>query len=269
MEYQEFISKIDEHARWLTQTTKAHEVLEGVRERHALLFSRLQTSPNTYHNLRHATEVYERLMLLVWWINKNLLKFKPETIILMWEAALRHDDSHIWHTYRQEREEGAEMSNEELSAYIAGNELRWILDEKDIFTIRKLILSTSFWQDSLPQEDPKYRSYEPRKPAEMMLAFADVWWGAFYGWKYFLDESIRYIHESWDVPWDISEWILWRKLFVENIIVPRLSSIRKYLKKELATKLDTNILDILNKLDHMNNPEELYMLERELYWENR
>lgn len=86
----------------VTLTKDEERVMNALNRLHPDLLIRLrQSKGNPFHNLDHFLDVHRRL----WMLLENLLKkYRPTTslMLLLGEAALRHDDSHAGNTYRQD-----------------------------------------------------------------------------------------------------------------------------------------------------------------------
>ena len=210
----ELESIIESHSsqvlRVLDMTLDEKRIQTALKQLHPDLFQRLRQSKNhAFHNLEHFLDVHRRLWILL----ENLLKkSRPLTknMLLLWEGALIHDDDHAGNTYRQDVIEWAHMSNEEWATYLFEQDIRRLdvlLASHEIIFTRDAVHATSFWQNTLPKNDPRYRPYEAKTLEQKLLVFADVSWPLIDGWEYWVIESIRVIKEVGPSPSVFGEWI--------------------------------------------------------------
>ena len=97
---------IEHHSKWvlsvLDLTRDDERVRDALKRLHSDLLMRLrQSKGNPFHNLDHFLDVHRRLWIL---LEHLLKKYRPtiSKMLLLGEAALRHDDEHSGNTYRQD-----------------------------------------------------------------------------------------------------------------------------------------------------------------------
>ena len=269
----ELESIIESHSsqvlRVLDMTLDEKRIQTALKQLHPDLFQRLRQSKNhAFHNLEHFLDVHRRLWILL----ENLLKkSRPLTknMLLLWEGALIHDDDHAGNTYRQDVIEWAHMSNEEWATYLFEQDIRRLdvlLASHEIIFTRDAVHATSFWQNTLPKNDPRYRPYEAKTLEQKLLVFADVSWPLIDGWEYWVIESIRVIKEVGPSPSVFGEWIESRihfLTFIEKLYYELESNFKKEFQRKIRKNLDECKANLQCLIDG-NLPDEAGKLEVEL-----
>jgi hypothetical protein len=163
----------------IIDTNSDTDLSDALLSRRPRLFQRLrETGENPYHNIDHTFDVHDRLAPLL-----RHLKYKDAIThrnkLLLLECALRHDDAHSGHRYRQKLDEkNFHMSNEEYSAYLMEQDFYGIdgVTPSDILFMRNGIHSTSHKQSKidLPENPEWQRDYRAESLEEKLLVFADV-----------------------------------------------------------------------------------------------
>jgi hypothetical protein len=219
------------------------------------LLSRLGGSENTYHEEGHSKEVVMRTgALLDNLADPDMLTDRQKDLVL--EAALRHDDDHAGDTYRQ-RAVGGELSNEEVAAAHAIEELRGVATAEELEFVEGLILATSFGQnagaltkefgDDEGAKEKMERPYAPATPAQKLLALADI--GGFVkGWDEWIDESERLSVEQGGFPGDsLDDWLANRLGFaqgyIKGLVFP---GVRELLKPEYYYELLGRLQEVID-----------------------
>lgn len=281
-----------EQVKWLSFQEAEKKILNtennnwydlAITEIRDFLLNRLSELENIYHNKEHCIEVHNRMLLF---LNNLVDDFKVNEKIrdLLLESALRHDDWHVWNTYRQ-LVEWWEISNEEYSYLLSLKELKNILSTEDLEIIKNHILATSFWQNKQILEktfsnnneliEKLFRNYEANNYTEKLLVLADVWWFVNW-WEEWVDESFMVINESWIYPDNFDDWLNTREWFTIYYIKPLLESLKDYFEKDyynyLLNSLNKIIEKILNLKDKENNERKIYIekfnLGKKIYKKN-
>lgn len=234
------------------------EVFGRVRQK---LEQRLERLTHPYHNKQHCQEVMQATEELLDNLNDPEIFSEKQKMFLV-ESALRHDDGHSGHTFRQEVADG-DLSNEEYAVKLLKEDLEGQLDAKSLKFMEDAILATSVGQSDiskLPEgKDHLYRPYKPETDQQKLLAFADIS-GFRKGWEIWLAESLNFTEESHQNASDIEAWIAGEEGFVNFYATPMLQSIEHLIRPAYFEQLKGS-LDItrqkLGSLKDKSNPERI------------
>lgn len=222
------------------------------------LISRLNKLLHPYHNKRHSHEVVSRVSTILNFLKKE---HQPNNIefLLIKEAALRHDDGNCGFVVRQgaigfeaSRNEGKGLSNEEKAVelmyadYSIALKNGWISMESLEF-MKKLILGTTYGQNSFEPSDPRYRGYKANTLYEKILKLADGGGVLFKSWDEWIQESFDLFREDPNsCPKDVHNWLLGRINFLDYLI-STLKEIVDFLEPDFAKEKLKHLEDMKTK----------------------
>lgn len=234
----------------------SESVISDVRGK---VIRRLEWMSNSYHNKEHAIGVMKRMEVFMDHL-KSEYEIDKWTKALLSEAALRHDDWHIWNTYRQNIDWSEwNISNEEKAVLLLMEDLKWMeINLRALEVLEQHILSTSFWQTkpalekSFPGDEDLQtkleRNYWAKSMTEKLLAFADVSW-LLWWMEVFMKENIDLLKETKTQIW-LNDWLKTREWFITYYVKPLLESLKDFFDEnyynELLIKIDSILKDILN-----------------------
>eukprot|EP01130_Rhizamoeba_saxonica_P001949 TRINITY_DN11770_c0_g1_i1.p1 TRINITY_DN11770_c0_g1~~TRINITY_DN11770_c0_g1_i1.p1 ORF type:complete len:294 (-),score=65.52 TRINITY_DN11770_c0_g1_i1:409-1290(-) len=227
-------------------------------DHHTELYTRLETMTqnNPYHNEQHSRDVHDRVSQLLNNLRNDQL-FTDRQKVLIKEAALRHDDDHIGNGLRQTVDHGF-LSNEEVSAARALDELKTVLTLEELIFVEAMILATTFGQshavlekkfpDDVELREKLRREYGPVTPAEKLLCLADIG-GFMSGWDYWSQDGHHLCIEGRMFYPDVDSWIDARLWFIRDHVRDEcLAEAKEYLTDEYFGRVNDMAQVIIDRV---------------------